>query len=120
MENQRQGNLPQLVQDFYAKTEIACEPTQTQLDKYEVLRVGSQSYDEDKKPGTGYNFEGTYLVVHKCLSGSTYAGAYSEVKSAALIDASFHSFYTKARGPKAMENLKIQLLKPVDFQLPPQ
>ena len=118
IERQREGNLPQMVVDYYTKNvAVACDIGNAV--KYEVVLVASSSMHQDKVADPIYDFQGTYFVAQKCQSGSTYAGAYSELKSAALIDGSFSSKYNKKRGPAKMQNLKIVLLKKLDLGPPP-
>ena len=113
----REGNLAPLVLAHFKKNlSVACE--ENQLPKFEITKIATDSSNESKTPGTPYNYKGTYLVVQKCLYGSTFVGAYSDPMRASVITGSFHSEYDRKMGPKKMEDLKIELVKDIDLALP--
>lgn len=115
----REGNLKQLVLDYYqANLKVACE--ESSLPKTEITKMASDSANQEKVVGTPYDYAAHYIVIQKCLYGSTFVGAYSDTVNAVIVKGSFHSKYNKKNGPAKMENLKIELVRAVDLSLPAQ
>lgn len=81
-------------------------------------KISSSSSNEEKIPTTPYAYEGSYLVIQRCLFGSTYVGAYLDAKKTFIMKASFTSKYDQQGGPKKMENLKIELVRDADLSIP--
>ena len=115
----REGNLAQLVLKHYkANFKVGCAANGTQLQKVEIIKLASASHNQEKRPGTPFNYEATYLILEKCLYGSTYAGAYSDSVKSVAMKGSFHSNYDENGGPAMMEDLMISLVKEIDTSLP--
>ncbi|MGZ3696327.1 MAG: hypothetical protein ACXWQO_20360 [Bdellovibrionota bacterium] len=118
LDTAREGNLSSLVLDYFKKNlKVACDDVNNVV-KFEITKVASDSANQDKKPGTLYDYKGTYLVVEKCLFGSTYAGAYSEPVKGTIVQGSFSSKYNAKNGPAKMEDLKFQVVRDVDLSIP--
>lgn len=112
MDTAREGNLSQLVLANYKKTQKEdCDLME--LPKYEIVKISSGSSNHEKTADTPYGYEATYVVIQKCLSGSTFQGAYSDLKKAITMKGSFDSDYNAKGGPAKMRNLKIEVLKNV-------
>jgi hypothetical protein len=75
--------------------------------------------NETKKEGTPYYYEADYLVTQKCFYASTFQGAYAEIKSAAILKASFKSNYDMNYGPAKMADLEIKFVKSVSLPKTP-
>lgn len=117
LDTAREGNLSQRVLAYFKNgLEVACEDSNNVL-KFEITKIASDSSNQEKVPGTSYDYKGTYLVVQKCLYGSTYAGAYSDPVKASIVRASFHSKYNRKNGPAKMEGLEFEYLKDIDLSL---
>jgi hypothetical protein len=113
----REGNLSQLALNYFqSKLKVACDVNEVL--KFDIVKVASDSANQDKIPGTPYDYSATYLVVQKCLSGSTYAGAYSSPIKNSIVKGSFHSKYNQKNGPAKMEDLKFEYVKDIDLSLP--
>ena len=113
----REGNLRELAVNYFkANLKVNCD--EGQLAKFEALKVATDSSHETKQPGTPYNYSANYVVVQKCLYGSTFVGAYSDTQKAVLLKGSFRSFYNRLNGPAKMENLKFEVLKDLDLAPP--
>jgi hypothetical protein len=115
IDNSREGNLKQLVLNHYMKTSKSPCQEGVELPKFEIVKVSSSSMNETKTIGTPYDYEANYLIVQKCLNGSTYAGAYSEPMKAVILKGSFRSKYNNKYGPAKMEDLKIEEVNNVDL-----
>ena len=109
---EREGDLSAKVVDFYNKNlKVECETNE--LAKVDIVKLSSSSMNEEKTPNTPYSYSATYLVVQKCLYGSTFVGAYSDAKKASIVTGSFKASYNFKGGPKEMKDLKIELVKDV-------
>lgn len=116
IDTKREGNLSALVLEHFKKNmKIACE--EGQVAKFEITKVGTSSAHQTKTPGTPYDYAAAYLVVQKCLYGSTFAGAYSDAMKSSLLKGSFTSKYNRAGGPLKMESLKIEAVRDVDVSV---
>ncbi|MGE3260498.1 MAG: hypothetical protein AB7K68_01855 [Bacteriovoracia bacterium] len=113
----REGNLKQLtVKYFQDNLKIACE--EGQVAKFDAFKITSESANQEKSPHTPYDYSATYLVVQKCLYGSTYVGAYADTMKSVLVKGSFHSKYNSKNGPAKMEGLAFEYIKDVDVSVP--
>lgn len=113
----REGNLAALVlEHFKTNMKVACDTNE--LPKYEITKVGTSSAHQTKQPGTPYDYSAAYLVVQKCLYGSTFVGAYSDARKASILKGSFTSKYNRAGGPLKMESLKIEAVRDLDVSVP--
>jgi hypothetical protein len=113
----REGNLKKLVlQEFIKTQKVDCGVSE--IPKFEITKISAASNNEEKIPGTPYDYAATYLAVQKCLYGSTYVGAYIEPKKTAIMSASFISKYDRDGGPLNMEGLSIKSVRDVDLTVP--
>lgn len=115
MDLARQGNLPQLVLGEFAKSQTSAD-CEGGLVKYQIVKVSAESYHQEKRPGTKYDYSAVYLVSQKCHSGSTFAGAMIDNAKSALYKGSFTSAYNSKNGPARMESLKIEFVKELSLQ----
>jgi hypothetical protein len=108
----RAGNLSTKVAEFFAANhKIECDFNE--LAKFEAFKISSASSNEEKVPTTPYNYSAKYLVVQKCLSGSTFAGAYTDTVKSAIVTGSFNASYNRRGGPVEMLNLEIKHVKDI-------
>lgn len=112
----REGNLRQLViEEFQRNNKIACDTNEAA--RFDAIRLASGSAHKDK--GTyAYEYEATYLVIQKCYSGSTYAGAYGSLVKSSVITGSFDSVETKKGKATTLTNVKFKFVKDVNLELP--
>lgn len=110
----REENLAELVLKNFVQTQsIKCEPNE--LAKYEIVKISSDSANQEKVPGTAYDYKATYLVIQKCIYGSTFVGAYTEARKTTEMEGSFTSKYNKKGGPLKMQGLKITATKNIEL-----
>ena len=110
----REGDLSVTVVDYFKKNlAIACDSEQ--VVKIDVLKLTSSSNNEEKKPGTPYEYQAQYLVVQKCLYGSTFVGAYSDTMKSVILKGSFNAHYKKEGSFKrgATTDLKVEQVKEI-------
>ena len=110
IDSQREGNLQLLVKNHVlANAKHDCGGH----DVYKIDAIKTWA-NVEKRPGTPYEYEATYLVIQKCHTGSTFVGAYITTEKASLVSASFRSNYNSKGGPEKMENLNIKIEKDVE------
>ena len=113
----RAGNLRQLViQEFVSKYKADC--TENEVPKYEAIKLSGGSSKQTRNPGTPYNYEATYLIIQKCLWGSTYAGAYFDFAKSSMITGSFTSHEDHKGRVTKMENIQLKFLSDVTIDAP--
>lgn len=116
IDNAREGNLAQLVlKNFRENHKVDCQEG-LELPAFSIMKIDSGSSNHEKVPSTPYDYEAGYLVVQKCLSGSTFGGAYASVAKSVIMSGSFTSKYNRKNGPAKMENLQIKLVKEIDIK----
>lgn len=111
----RAGNLEQLTLAQAKKTMGDVCEKDVQVAKFEIILLAADSANAEKTPGTSYDFTGHYLVIEKCLYGSTFVGAYADTVKSAIFKSSFTANYA-SRGsfkPKKMRDIKIALVKEI-------
>lgn len=91
---QREGRLPLQVL-AYAKKEMGtkgCEgnnaPSEAASPIFSITKMASGSSDLDRVNPKNYSYDGLYLVIKKCPSGTTDAGAFLDFESGIYIKAS--------------------------------
>ena len=110
LDEAREGNLSEYTLKYFTENlKIDCGIGS--LAKFEILKLSSGSANEAKTENTPFSYDANYLVTQKCLTGTTYAGAYLDVVKAVVLKASFTSEYNEQNGPKKMEGLKIEVAK---------
>jgi len=112
LDKARAGNLSEYVLKYFTENlKVDCEIGS--LAKFEILKLSSGSANDAKTENTPYTYDANYIVTQKCLTGTTYAGAYLDVVKAVVLKASFASEYNENHGPKKMEGLKIEVAKDI-------
>lgn len=112
IDKDREGNLSELVLKHFTEN-LKVECGEGSLAKFEIFKLSSGSANDSKTPETPYTYEARYLAIQKCLTGTTYVGAYLEVVKSVALNASFSSQYNRESGPKKMEGLLIEVAKDV-------
>lgn len=105
LNKERAGKVKQLISQEYKKNHaVECQG----LSKTKIIQISSDSYNQEKRPGTMGDDSGHFLVIQQCHAGATYAGAVISAQNMVLMKASFESSYDSNGGPEKMENLKIE------------
>lgn len=116
----REGNLQQLVKRFFQKNAaVACDVNQTM--KIDILKLSSSSANDEKTVATPYEYSANYLVLEKCLYGSTFVGAYSDAFKSVIMTGSFKAHYKDISKftPAAMTDLTIKVVREItDTNIP--
>lgn len=110
----RQGQLAETVlTEFKTKYKLECDGPS--IPKYEILKVASSFANDEKIVNSPYWYAADYLVVQKCLEGSTFSGGTSTPVKTLLMKASFHATSDTKGGPGVIDSLKIEVLKMLDI-----
>jgi hypothetical protein len=87
----REGNLSAKAAEYYATLKPKGCDGEYGKTTYSAAKLSSGSALDDKRPNSSGTYDltynATYLVTTVCNTGSTYVGAYREVVSAAIVDA---------------------------------
>jgi hypothetical protein len=117
LDTAREGNLRNLViQEFAAKYKAACP--EEEGPKFEAIKLASGSYNQSKTPGTRFNFEATYLVIQKCLAGSTFQGAFTSLVKSSIMKGSFTALADRNERPTKVKDLKYEFVSDVTLPVP--
>ncbi len=122
IDKSREGDLAKKVAAFYEKSNpnTTCVTEDIGKSTVTALKLDSNSVLEEKTENPPAIYEATYLVVSVCNTGSTFAGAYRDVSSAAIVYAKRHGIQKNGviKPDKADEISVIRSLDPASLKAP--
>jgi len=87
LDKTREGNLQSKVIEFYKNSVAQSCDDSIGFTTYSAEKLSSDSAMNEKMENSTMTYSAVYLVISVCNTGSTYAGAYREVMSGAIVKA---------------------------------